>query len=513
MANTRTKNVALIAGFSFFKQVLNLITQFISRSIFIYTLGAEYLGLNGLFSNILSLLALTELGIGSAISFYLYKPIADKNTERIKSLMSFYRICYRIIGLTMLGIGMVIMPLLPKIVKFDQDLPVNLYLVYFLYLLNTVATYLVLAYKQALPMANQEQYKIEKIGIFFVVVNCLIDILVLIFFRNYVLYLVFKLILVVIKNIITSIKIDKEYPYLTEPSYEKIRKDEVRKFLVSLKDVAMFRVGSTLYNCTDNIIISKILGTVVVGYYSNYFMIISAVETFIGIAVKSFTAGIGNLVVEERDDKKKQFDYFLQIDLLVYIFVSLSTVLLFQLLNSFIKIWVGGVDNSYILSQSVVLYLCISYFLNGSTQIMNTFREASGNFKIGMFFQNLGGVVNIVLSVVLGNIWGLEGIFVSTVICKGFVSLFPFMIKISKIVFEEKYFTIVFHYLRKLLATVTAMGLSWIVCKNLHMQGIKEMILELLIATVITALTIFIFFFTTREFKQNMFRLKKIRER
>lgn len=513
MENTRTKNAALIASFSFFRQVLNIVTQFVSRSVFIYTLGAEYLGLNGLFSNILSILALTELGIGSAISFYLYKPIAEKNTERIKSLMAFYKVCYQIIGFTMLGLGLALMPFLPRLVNFNQDVQINLYLVYFLYLLNTVATYLVYAYKQALPMANQEQYKVEKINILFVIINCLADIFILITFKNYVLYLIVKLLLVVVKNIITAIKIDKEYPYLKDMSHEKVGKGEARLFLKSTKDVALFRVGSTLYNCTDNIIISKLLGTIIVGYYSNYFMIISAVTTFIGVAVRSFTAGIGNLVVEKKENKKLQFDYFLQIDFIVYTIVSVATVCLFQLLNSFVKIWIGGVDELYIMPQSVILLLCISFFLDGSTQIMNTFREASGNFKIGMFFQNFGGIINIALSIVLGHIWGLEGIFISTVISKGLVSLFPFMIKISKIVFEENYFTIVIHYLRKVLATAIAMGLSWIVCKNLHMQGIKELIFELVITIVITILTIVVCFFSTHEFKQNILRLKRIIKR
>ena len=186
MENTRTKNVVLIAFTSVIRQFLNIITQFISRTVFIYVLGAEYLGLNGLFSNILSLLSLAELGIGSAISFYLYKPIAENDKERIKTLLSFYKVCYRVIGLTIIVIGLMVCPILPRIVNFKQNVPVNLYLVYVLYLLNIAMTYLVYAYKQALPLANQEQYKIEKLNMLFVIFNCLIDVVILLVFKNYV---------------------------------------------------------------------------------------------------------------------------------------------------------------------------------------------------------------------------------------------------------------------------------------------------------------------------------------
>ena len=210
MNNSRTKNSVLTIVSSGIRQALTLIMTFVSRTIFIKVLGAEFLGLNGLFTNILSILALSELGIGSAISFYLYRPIAEKNIDRIKSLMIFYKKCYRIVGLIIILLGSMIMPILPKVVNFNQAVPVNLYLVYFLYLLNTASSYLFFAYKQALVIANQEQYKIEKINIYFTFINCFVDIMVLVIFKDYYAYLIFKFLLVLLKNLITANKIDKE---------------------------------------------------------------------------------------------------------------------------------------------------------------------------------------------------------------------------------------------------------------------------------------------------------------
>ena len=177
MGNSRTKNSVLTMVFSGIRQILTFLLAFVSRTVFIYTLGAEYLGLNGLFTNILQFLSLTELGIGSAIAFYLYKPLATLDVERIKVIMKFYRSCYHIVGLSMLGLGCLLMPFLSKLVNLDQPIPDNLYLIYFLFLCNSAFTYLFFAYKQTLVMANQEQYRIEKINIAFTFINCLVDII------------------------------------------------------------------------------------------------------------------------------------------------------------------------------------------------------------------------------------------------------------------------------------------------------------------------------------------------
>lgn len=254
MNQSRTKKSMLTFVTSGVRQALTLLLTFASRTVFIYILGAGYLGLNGLFSNILSILALSELGIGTAISFYLYKPLADQDKERIKTLMKFYKLCYRVVGISIIALGCCVMPALPMLVNFDQGAPVNLYLVYFLYLLNTASSYLFFAYKQALVIANQEQYKIEKINIWFTFINCFVDILVLIIAQDYISYLIAKTILVFAKNFVIARKIDREYPFLKEKDVNPLQKGEVICFFKDIGAVALFRVGSTLYNATDNII-------------------------------------------------------------------------------------------------------------------------------------------------------------------------------------------------------------------------------------------------------------------
>ena len=511
MSQSRAKNSVLILIASSVRMLIGIIMNFISQTVFIYVLGAEYLGLNGLFSNILSLLSMTELGIGVAISFYLYRPLVDKDTERIKSLMHFYKLCYRFVGFMIMGIGICIMPILPKIVNFEQAVPENLYLIYFLYLLNTASSYFLFAYKQTLVTANQELYKIETINIFFVVLNCIVDIGVLIVFRSYIIYLIMKVVLVCLKNIVLGIRIDREYTYLKEKDYQPLSRYEIKHFFGDIGDVALFQIGSTLFNATDNIIISVILGTVVVGYYSNYYLLISQCTVVIGIVVKAFSAGIGNVIATE--SKEKQFLVFRQLDFVVYIVVATITAGLFQGLNSAIKIWVGSVDEHYVLSQTVVLLLCASFYMDGTTQVLNKFREGSGTFKTGRSLQIIGGGLNIILSIIFGNIFALEGIFTATVISKLSITLIPFLIKVGKSVFDKGKIEMLQRYFLNVAIVACSFLATWYIARPFHMNGISGFIVECMIAVAVVNLFIFAMYFRRLEYKFVIDKIKAIVKR
>ncbi len=486
MGNTRTRNSILIMATSGLRQIATLIFTFISRTVFIHILGAEYLGLNGLFSNILSILALSELGIGTAISFYLYRPVADRDMERIKSLMHFYKICYRIVGIAIIGIGLFLMPFLPYMVNFEQDIPINLYAVFFLNVLNSAMSYLFFAYKQALVSANQEQYKIEKINIFFVIVNCLADICILIVFRSYIVYLITKIILTFVKNIIIAYRIDCEYPFLKEKKYKPIEKGEIKSIFKDIGQISIFRIGNVLFDATDNIIISMLMGTLVVGYYSNYLMIISQVKVVINLIVKSFIAGIGN--VAARECKEKQYNVFLELDFVVTFMSTICTVCLFQLLNSFVMLWIGNVNKDYVLSQYVVGFLCICFFIDCTTQIANVFREASGNFETGKSLQLIGGIINILLSIAFGKVWGLEGIFGATVVSKFSITLIPFFVGVSRNVFGKGSFELLKNYMRNVIVMIIDIVILWRMAFKLHMTTISGFILEIILSAFISVI-------------------------
>jgi O-antigen/teichoic acid export membrane protein len=482
------------------RQMLTLILTFVSRTVFIEVLGARYLGINGLFSNILELLALSELGIGVAISYYLYKPLAIKDTERIKTLMRFYKQCYRYVGLAIIILGSAIMPFLNRLVNLNQPIPENIYLIYFLFLLNSAFTYLFWAYKQALMTANQKQYKIEKINIVFSFISCLTDIVILLIFRDFIVYLLSKMAVTILKNVVIAKKIDREYPFLKDKDVTPLTKHEIKNIFKGVFNISIFKLGSVLFNSTTNIIISIFLGTIIVGYYSNYYMIINQVNIIFGMIISSITAGIGNVIATE--SKKKIFSTYKMLDMGVFIINCIFTICLFQLFNSFVNVWLGKVDHHYVLEQVVVGIICIDFYLNNSCQVINSFRTAAGHFKEGRNLQCVAGVINVFLSIWLTKKVGLAGSLLSPVLCKLFITVCPFMVILGRNLFNKGFKSMMGDFFKKLIMVVVNGAVVWLLCLKFHERSIGYFVVEIIITVFTSCLLLFVMIYRETEFKQ-----------
>lgn len=507
MAHSRTRNTTLSIVTSGIRQVSSILLQFVSRTAFIYILGKDYLGLNGLFTNILTLLSLSELGIGVALTFYLYKPLATDDKERIKVLMRFYKRCYNIVGLVIFGLGCAIMPFLDKIVNFDQALPENLYVVFLLFLVQSASSYFFFAYKQSLITANQELYKIEKINIFFVFLGCATDVIVLFVFRAFLPYLIAKVALVIIKNLVISIKVDKEYPFIKEPCATKLTKEEKKVFFKDVYSISLFKIGSVFLNSLSNFIISIMLGTAIVGICSNYTLIISQVTMVFMIIITAVTASVGNVIAKET--RERQYEIFRNLRTYCFVICGVTTICLFQLMNSFIKLWLGGIDETYVLSQAVVLFMCFDYYINTSCQIHNTFRQASGNFKIGQYLQFIGGIANIILAIPLCKMFGLAGIFAAQVISKMAITNIPFLYMVENKLFDIKLSKTVFKIFIDILATTACGAIVWLLCIKLHQSTILYFVLEAFVAVVVSTLFYIIIYRKSPAYKAAYTLLKQ----
>ena len=479
--------------------MLTLLLSFASRTVFIYVLGARYLGINGLFSNILAMLSLAELGIGSAISYYLYKPIALNDKERIKSLMQFYKTCYRVVGFAIIGFGCLIMPFLNKMVNLNQPIPENLYLIYFLFLLDSAFTYLFWAYKQAIMFANQQQYKIEKINIAFAILSCCVDIIVLLIFKSFIIYLLFKMAIVIVKNIIIAKKIDKAFPHLKEKDIKRLSKTEVKDIFKGVFNESVFKLGSTLFNSTLNIIVSIFIGTIIVGYYSNYYMIIGQVGIVFGLIMGSIVAGIGNVVATETTEKT--YTLYKQLDMGVFLVNAFCTICMFQLLNSFVHLWLGHVGREYVLSQVIVGLICLDFFLNNSCQVIATYRTAAGLFKVGRDRQVIAGIINIPLSIGLIKLFGLSGAFMSPVLCKLFITVCPFLIDLEKKLFQQTWNVAVRDYFYKFFLTVIISIVVWLSCLYFHEKSFLFFIIEVFLTSLLSIIFLIVFTYKTKEMK------------
>lgn len=499
MENSRTKNSILNMGAGVVVRIMTLILAFISRTVFIHVLGAEYLGLNGLFSNILSFLALSELGLGSAIAFLLYKPIAEHDVNRMKAVMCFYRKCYYAVGSVILFLGLCLMPVLKYLVNLDQPIPENLYLVFFLFVLQSSVSYFFAAYKQTFNSANQKTYLLGKIEVAFTIINCIADVVILFIFRNFIIYLLCRIGLVVVKNLVLSKRIDKLYPFLSGPVESHLSKYEIKGIFKDIYSVSVFRIGNVLFNSVSNLVTSAVVGTIVVGYYSNYTMIVTQVEALFMLAISSISAGVGNVVAIESKDN--QYKIYKKLNLITFFLSSFACICMTQLLNSFMSLWVGGVEEDYVLSQFVVILIVANVYLNCSAQLLERFKVAAGYFHIGRDLQVLGGALNVLLSVILAKMWGFEGVLISPFICKICITVIPFVLRVGKSVFNVSYSKMFLEYMSQALYVVLTSILVWLLCKPVHMTNIGGFVAEIVITFSFALLSFFLIYRKNQYFK------------
>ena len=287
--------------------ILAMLIGIVAQSILVRYLGIEYTGLNGLFSNIVSMLSIAELGIGSAVVYHLYRPIAEKDTEKIKSLMGFYKKAYRFIAVVIGIVGICIIPFLNIIVGETTISSKEIYVIFGLFLFDTVCSYL-LTYKRSLLYADQKNYVINLIHILYTVFLNAVQIYIIITMRNFILYLIVKVIFRILENLIITIYTNKKYPYILEKNIEKLDNDIFKDIMKKVKALLYHKVGGYLIDGTDNVIISMFLGISSVGIITNYKVILNAMSSLISQIFNAITASVGNLLVSE--SKEKVYDTY-----------------------------------------------------------------------------------------------------------------------------------------------------------------------------------------------------------
>ena len=305
----RKKNSIRNIEFGFLNKIITIIFPFIMRTALIYTMGSEYLGLSSLFSSILQVLSLSELGIGSAMVFELYRPIAENDTKKICKLQNLYKKIYRTIGIVILALGICILPFLGVFIKDGYPTDVNIYVLYVLYLLNSSASYLLYAYKSTLLTAYQRRDIISNIGTVVHIFLYAMQLICLINFHNYYTYVIWLPIFTIIENIITAIYVKKMYPDC-EPK-GKLDKEEIKSIFVRVRDLFGHKLSAVVTNSVDTIVISSFIGLNMVTIYNNYYYLMSAISGILDIVYQGILAGIGNsLVAESIEKNKKDFDKF-----------------------------------------------------------------------------------------------------------------------------------------------------------------------------------------------------------
>lgn len=421
MENSRTRKSLLNLEVTVFTQVANLLIKFINRTIFIRILGVEILGINGLYTNILTLLSMAELGLGNAVIYSMYKPLKNNDTKKISALITFYKKIYTVIIFVILIVGFSFLPFLNYIINVEVPIA-NFKLYYILFLFDTVVSY-IFCYKQSIINADQKVYIIKIINFIVQVLQFIIQIAVLLLFKNYILYLIVQVFCTLLNNVLCSLLANKKYPYIKESV--ELSKKEKRDIFSNVKSLFMYKISGTILNNTDNIFISILIGTTMVGYYSNYFMVISALNGIIYLVFNSATASIGNLMAD--DDKDKQNEIFLQLNLLCFILTGICAIELFGIFNDFIKLWIGG---EFILSNWVVYITIINLYIYNMQIPVWIYRDTTGLFKDAKSATIVLTAMNIILSYIFGKIFNLFGILFATAISRLLVTTWqqPFIL-------------------------------------------------------------------------------------
>lgn len=406
---SRTANSIKNIKYSVIGQLLFIITNFIARSFFIKILNAEYLGLNGLFSNILSILSFAELGIGPAIVYSMYKPLAEKNEELLKGLMNLYKKAYVTIGLLILFVGASLTPFLDFFIKEIPSIN-NVELIYLLYVISTASIYF-FSYKRSLLVADQKKYIDSAYHYSFLVIKNICQVIVLLLTKNFILYLVLEIIISLFENVYISLRIDKLYPFLKSKN-EAFIGDEVKSDIIkNTKAMIFHKFGSVIVNTTDNLLISKFVGIIEVGLYSNYLLISNALKQLFSILFQSIIASIGHLGATESSEKNEFI--FKCVDLLGLWIYGFSSIALLSLFNPFIEIWLG---ERYLFPLNVVLLIVINFYLTGRRKSVLTFKDALGLFWYDRHKPIFEAVINLILSLILVGSLGIRGVILGTII-------------------------------------------------------------------------------------------------
>lgn len=489
----RIRNSMINTITSFVSNAISLIISFISQMFFLKLLNVDFLGINGLFSNILSVLGIFELGIGSAIVFYLYKPIANNDIKKIKSLMQFYKKIYRIIALIIFCIGMILIPFL-NIFVGEIKIEVNIYLVYLLFLISTIASYLVV-YKRTLLIAYQKNYIISIIHTVYLILLNVIQIITLYFFRNYYIYLGIKILCQLLENFVYTFIVNKKYTYITSKNIQKLDRETQKDIFIGIKALFFHKIGGVIVNGTDNIIISTFLSVRMVGLYSNYYMVINSILVIINNMFSSIIGSVGNLLTTENAEKK--YEVFKRVDFLNLWIAIITSMCLYFLITPFIKLWIG---EEYLLSHITLIILIINYFLQISKTTFVLFKNAGGIWKQDKFIPLIEAGINIIASIIFLKIFGLIGVFIGTIISGFVLWLYSYPKFVYKLIFDKGYIEYFVDFVKKILTFLGIFSLLIYIDNLIIIPNIlKEMILKMLIVLIISNIYMIVIYFRSEN--------------
>lgn len=498
---SRIENTSKNFLFSLMATIVTAITSFVSRTVFINTIGVTYLGANSLFTNILSMLSLTELGLGSAIGFSLYKPLADNDTESIKSLMHFYKMAYRVIALVISAMGLALIPFLDLLIKDPGEIQ-HIPFIYLVFLYNTVISYL-FTYKTTLLIADQKSYVMTNMTTVINIFTVVIQIAVLLIGKNYFVYLIIGAVINTVQWFFISRRIFRMYPCLMDKSVKPLAEKERKTIATNVKAMVFHKFGEICINQTDNIIISSFISITAVGLYNNYYMIIGIIDRFSRSIFNAATASLGNLIATESGEKR--YEVFKRYNFLGFWVFGWTGLCLYVLLNPFIELWLG---KEFLIDNLTLALVMFNYYLVGMRVTVGNVKMAAGLYKQDQWAPVVQAIINLVVSIVGAVHMGLAGVFLGTVVSSISVPCWYRPLVVYKYAFRKPVGEYFVHYFRYLLVVM----INLLLVMSINRYGIDSLacnpylsfLLKMAVCAVVPNVLIVALFWRTDEFRYLM---------
>ena len=494
----RTKNAIRNIVFGIILKAYQIMVPFVMRTAMIYLMGVQYLGLNSLFTSILQVLNLAELGVGSAMTYSMYKPITEDDNATICALMKLYRTYYRLIGIVIALLGCALTPFIPKLISGNVPGGLNIYVLYLLNLGATVLSYWLYAYKNSILQAHQRTDIVSKITLATSTIQYVFQLVVLWLFKNYYLYVIVMLATQAITNIATAIAADKLYPQFRPKG--TLQKQEVFKINGRIRDLFTSKIGAIIVNSADTIVISAFLGLTALAIYQNYYFILTSITGFITIIFTAVTAGIGNsLIVETKEKNFKDLNLFTFIICWIAGFCSCCFLNLYQ---PFMELWVG---KDLMLDFSIVVCFVIYFYICEVNQLLNTYKDAGGIWHEDRFRPLVTAIANLSMNLVMVQFWGLYGIILSTVLSMLLVGMPWLFHNLFTTMFEkenmrEYLISLAFYVFISIIASI----ISVIICNSINLGLVATLVVRFIICAIVPNITFLISYRQKSEFKQSV---------
>jgi O-antigen/teichoic acid export membrane protein len=484
------KNILFSSGSLVITQLLN----FVSRTIFIEVLGVQYLGINALFANILMILSLAELGVGQAITYSLYKPLAENDTIKVNALMALYKSVYRYIGFGVIILSLILLPFIPTLTASAPNVE-NIYLIFILFVLNSAIGYF-WAYKRTLIIADQKAYKLVPFTTVSQLLDISIRIVVLIFTQNYLLFLLTQIAARLIENIVINKYINKQYQHLSQVAQQLSVADK-SVIIKNVKAMLLHKIGDVSINGTDSIILSIFVGVTAVGIYSNYLLVIMSVQMFLLLVFNGAGASLGNFIAKESDHKKEEI--FRTLNFLAFWLFSWASITLYYLLSPFIELWIG---KEFLIPTDVLAVVCINFYLVGMRVPLSVVKSAGGVYTQDKYSPLIQAAINLGASLILVQYWGLLGVFLGTLISSILVPQWNRPYIVYKYLFRQSSKN---YFIRFTIYSAAVLLIGFVLNNVFHSMILSvtwlTLIVRFVICFIIPNFLLFIMFRNTSEYK------------